>query len=519
MNNRKILWVDDEIDHLKPHIMFLNEKGYEVETVTNGSDALDSIKESNYDIIFLDENMPGLSGMETLTEMKEIKPYTPVIIITKNEGEDLMEEAIGSKISDYLIKPVNPKQILLSIKKNLEDEKLVSEKTATDYQKEFSEIGMKINEKLSIEEWKDLYKRLVNWNLKLDNSSQQGMKEAIDMQWEEANHVFSGYVDQNYVDWINGNSNETPLMSHQLFSKEIVDKVENNEGPYFMILIDNLRYDQWKILEPLINEYFQVDEEGLYFSILPTATHYARNSLFAGMLPTEIQKKFPEKWKSEDDEGSKNEYEEDFLQAQLKLLGKDLKCSYHKITSHENGKKLSAKFNNLLDNDLVVIVYNFVDMLSHARTEMEVIKELAEDESAYRSITHSWFQHSPLHEIMKQISEHNAKCFLTTDHGTIRTSKPSKVVGDRNTNTNIRYKEGKSLKFDKKDVMDISDPDKIYLPKKNVSSRYIFAKSNKYFVYPNNYNYYVKFFKNTFQHGGISMEEMMIPYVSLLPRR
>lgn len=510
----QILWADDEIDLLKPHVLFLEEKGYQVDTVNNGTDAVEQVREKHYDIIFLDENMPGLSGLETLSEIKSKKPNIPVIMITKSEEEAIMEEAIGSKISDYLIKPVNPRQILLSIKKNLDTKRLVSEKTTSNYQMQFREIGMKLGGRLDHDEWSDMYKQLVYWDLELQKSSDPGMAEIQVMQRNEANQQFSRFIDDNYENWLAGHG-DAPLMSHNLFKERVAPEMEKGGGPLFMLLVDNLRYDQWTVLKPLLMEDLRVEKEEIYYSILPTATQYSRNAIFAGLMPSEIEKKHPDLWLNDEDEGGKNMHESEFLAGQLQRLGKDVKHSYNKITNLNAGKKLADNFSNLLHNDLNVIVYNFVDMLSHARTEMEVIRELADDSAAYRSLTLSWFEHSPLRDIIKKIAEAGGRVVLTTDHGTIQVKEPIKVVGDRNTNSNLRYKQGKNLNYNAKEVFEVHDPSRAFLPKQHVSTRFIFAKEDQFFVYPNNYNHYVNYFRDTFQHGGISMEEMLIPVVSL----
>ena len=512
----KILWADDEIDLLKPHILFLEAKGYHVTTVNNGDEAIDKSSEENFDIIFLDENMPGISGLEALTKIKEEKPHVPVVMITKSEEESIMEEAIGGKIADYLIKPVNPNQILLCIKKNLDHRKLISQKTNSNYQQEFRQLGMQMGGRLDIQEWMDLYKKLVYWELELDKIEDQGMKEILMMQKKEANNLFSKFIEKNYLDWVNGDE-DAPQMLHTLIKDKIAPTIGKEKA--FLIVIDNLRYDQWKMLEPIISNYFTVESEEIISSILPTATHYARNALFAGLMPSEIEKKFPKLWLNEDDEGGKNMHEKEFLEANLTRLGKKGKWTYNKITTHEAGKKLVDNFNQLVENDMNVIVYNFVDMLSHARTEMEVIRELADDEPAYRSITVSWFEHSPLHDIFKKISEAKIKVFVTTDHGTIKVTNPIKIVGDRNTNTNLRYKAGRNLSYNAKEVFTVKNPQDAFLPKLSLSSEFVFTKENGFFVYPNNYNHFVNYYGDTFQHGGISLEEMLIPFVVLNPKK
>ena len=512
-----ILWADDEMDLLKAHLHFLKEKGYHVITATNGSDALDIIKTQDVDLVLLDENMPGFSGLETLTKIKQIKPDLPVVMITKSEEESIMEDAIGSKISDYLLKPVNPKQILLSIKKNLDNKRLISEKTTTNYQQEFRQLGMTLGENLNVEQWKELYQKLIFWELELEKSQDESMFEILTMQKNEANTLFFKFIERNYINWVSGKDIHAPVMSHTLFKNKVAPVLEENDSVYF-ILIDNLRYDQWKTVSTLTNELFKIESDEMYYSILPTATQYARNSLFAGLMPSEIEKKYPKLWVGEEDEEGKNLHEEELLIENLRRMGKNYKVSYNKITNHNAGKKLSENLSNLNGNKLNVIVYNFVDMLSHARTEMEIIRELADNEAAYRSITKSWFEHSPLYDILKELAHKKAKVIITTDHGTIHVKEPSRVVGDKNTNTNLRYKTGRSLEFIKKDVFEVKNPADAFLPKQNISSSYIFAKEDKFFAYPNNYNHYVSYYKNTFQHGGISLEEVLIPFIVLSPK-
>ncbi|MBN9293975.1 MAG: PglZ domain-containing protein [Flavobacteriia bacterium] len=511
----KILWADDEIDLLKPHILFLESKGYSVTTVNNGADAIEKCNEDFFDIVFLDENMPGVSGLEALSSIKEQHPLLPIVMITKSEEESIMEDAIGGKIADYLIKPVNPNQILLSLKKNLDQSKLVSQKTNHSYQQEFRQLGMMLNGRLDIDEWMDVYKKLVFWELELDKIEDQGMASILGMQKKEANTVFSKYVERNYLDWINGDE-DAPTMIHTVIKEKVAPLMENEK--IFFLVIDNLRYDQWLVIKPMLSKYFNVEKEEIIMSILPTATHYARNALFAGLLPSEIEKRFPKLWLNENDEGGKNMHEKDFLEAHLQRLGKKNKWSYTKITNNEAGKKLVDNFNQLKTNDFNAIVYNFVDMLSHARTDMEVIRELADDESAYRSITESWFEHSPINEFCKKVAESKAKLIITTDHGTVKVTNPVKIVGERSTNTNLRYKVGRNLSYKDKEVFTIKNPADAFLPKTSVSDEFVFCRENDFFVYPNNFNHFVNFYGDTFQHGGVSLEELFIPFVVLQPK-
>lgn len=508
----KILWADDEIELLKPHILFLEAKGYTVDAVNNGSEAVEKSESTTYDIIFLDENMPGISGLEALARIKEAKPYVPVVMITKSEEEHIMEEAIGSKIADYLIKPVNPNQILLSIKKNLDQGKLVSQKTNSNYQQEFRQLGNQLNSRMDADEWRELYAKLVFWELELEKIEDAGMREILEMQKKEANNLFARFIENNYLDWLNG-TEEAPQMLHTLIKDKIAPSIGKEK--LFVLVIDNLRFDQWKVLQPIFSKYFSQESEEMIFSILPTATHYARNAFFAGLMPSEIEKKFPNLWLNEEDEGGKNMHEKELLEANLKRLGKNVKWSYNKITNLDAGRKLLDNMNQLKENDVNFIVYNFVDMLSHARTEMEVIRELADDEAAYRSLTLSWFEHSALSEIVKKIADFGAKLIITTDHGTVKVTNPVKIVGERNTNTNLRYKVGRGLSYNKKEVFQVAHPEEAFLPKNKLSSEFVFAREADFFVYPNNYNHFVNYYAQTFQHGGISLEEMLIPFVVL----
>ena len=515
MSSGKILWVDDEIQLLKPHMLFLEKKNYEVVPCTNGADAVESIGQEQFDIVFLDENMPGLSGLETLSQIKEKLPNLPVIMITKSEEEYIMEEAIGSKIADYLIKPVNPNQILLSLKKNLDKGRLVSEKTTSNYQQEFRKISMDLAMVNTYQDWVELYKKLVHWEIELESISDPGMTEILESQKEEANSQFFKFIKNNYQGWFEGE--DAPVLSHELFKEVIAPKIDKQKGT-LLVVIDNLRYDQMRVLEPIVNEYYKPVEEVSYFSILPSATQYARNALFSGLMPLEMEKKYPQYWKNDIDEGGKNLHEAEFLDEQLKRLHMNIQHEYYKITTLAQGRDLAANLAKIKNNDMTVVVYNFVDMLSHSRTEMDMIKELASDDKAYRSLTVSWFKNSPLLEIIQNAQRMGLNLIITTDHGTINTTKPSKVVGDKNISANLRYKTGKSLSYNEKEVFEVKNPKDIHLPSLHMSSSFIFAKEDYFFAYPNNFNHYVKYYKNTYQHGGVSLEEMIIPCVSYEPR-
>ncbi len=518
MSNLRILWADDEIDLLKPQLMFLEKRGYEVTTVMNAHDALELVTErADFDVVLLDENMPGRSGLEILPDIKAVRPDLPVVMITKSEEENIMEEAIGGQIADYLIKPVKPTQILLTLKKLTEGRNLVRLATASQYQQQFRELLMEISSGPDYEEWPVIYKKLIEWELRLDESRAEGMADILAMQKSEANGEFSKYVTKNYLDWMNAPAEDRPTFSHELLRTKVFPHLDDkNAVPTVLVLFDNLRYDQWRILQPIISELYTIEEEESFYSILPTSTQYARNAIFAGMMPAQIAKAYPDKWLNDNDQGGKNNEEEFFLAEQIqRVLRRDLRHSYTKITQIAKAKEFEEKALDLLNNEFSVVVYNFIDMLSHARTEMEVLKELAGDESAYRSLTRSWFLHSPIWGALKKLAERPVQLFITTDHGTIRVNTPSKVVGDRETTTNLRYKLGRNLSYEKRDVLEIRKPADAGLPTPNVSSSYIFGKEDKFFLYPNNYNHYHNYYKNTFQHGGISLEEMICPVVRL----
>lgn len=516
MRKINILWADDEIDLLKVHLLFLEEKGYNVTTANNGDDAISLVHENNFDIVFLDEHMPGLSGLETLDIIKGIYPTIPVIMITKSEEEDIMDRAIGSKISDYLIKPVNPNQILLAIKKNVDTKRLITEKTTSDYRIEFSRLGMQMNEASCFKDWAEIYKKLVFWELELDDSEDNTMDEVLKLQKDEANSSFTKYIRNNYHKWFIEGSRDRPLLPVDIIKNRILPELDSKK--IVMIVIDNLRFDQWKVLQPLIREYYQLDVETIYSSILPTATSYARNSLFAGLMPSKIAEQYPDMWLFDEEDGGKNQFEKELLEKQLQRHRCSHKFYYEKVLNNKAGEKLVENLSSILENQLAIIVYNFVDMISHARTEMAMIRELANDEKAYRSLTYTWFEHSSLFELLKKMSNKDLKVIITTDHGTIRVTSPIKVVGEKNLTTNLRYKQGKNLNYNPKEVCEYNDPDSIGLPKPFISSKYIFATHKDFFAYPNNFNHYVNYYKDTFQHGGISLEEMLIPYIELTPK-
>ena len=513
----KILWVDDEIELLKPHILFLKSKGYEVDSCNNGYDAIDMASESAYDLIILDEMMPGMTGLETLPLIKDVRPATPVIMVTKSEEENIMDKAIGSKIADYLIKPVNPNQVLLSIKKHVHSRQLESEQATADYRAEFGRISTLYQSASTFSDWCNIYRKLTTWDIELSDSGDQSIKEVLHYQKNEANQEFCKFVRQNYKDWINRRDEETPVMSHTLMRSRIFPVVEQNRKTT-LLLIDNFRYDQWRSINAMLNGWFDVETDDFYCAILPTATQYARNAIFAGLMPLAIDKIMPNRWLNDNEEGGKNQYEEEFLRRQLSSSGHTWKTTFDKLIRPEAGRKLIDNFRRVLDADFSVIVYNFLDILSHARTETDIIRDLTEDDASFRSLTRSWFEHSELFTMLKMLSESGHTVIITSDHGTVRVDNPIRITGDKATSSNLRYKTGRNLAYNHREVFEITKPEEVQLPSGNLSSSYIFAYNHDFIVYHNDANKYIRYYRDTFQHGGISMEEMIVPYIVLKPK-
>ncbi|MFI3289841.1 MAG: response regulator [Rikenellaceae bacterium] len=513
----KILWVDDEIDLLKPHILFLNKRGYQVATCNNGYDAIDMVAEDVFDLVILDEMMPGMTGLETLPRIKEIRPDTPIIMVTKSEEENIMDKAIGSKIADYIIKPVNPNQVLLSIKKFVHSQELVTEQTTADYRSEFGRLSSSLQMASTFADWCNLYRRLSAWEIELSGSSDESIREVLNYQRIEARQEFSKFVCRNYEGWINRRDNDSPVMSHMLMRDKIFPLVDQGQKTT-LLLIDNFRYDQWRTIGAQLRGYFDIITDDFYCAILPTATQYARNSIFAGLMPLSIAKVMPDKWVHDHEEGAKNQYEEEFLRRLIQTCGKNYKMTFDKLIRPEHGRKLLENMQHIYDADLSVIVYNFLDILSHARTETDIIRELTEDEASFRSLTRSWFEHSELYAILKLLSERGHNVIITSDHGTVRVDKAVKVTGDKQTSANLRYKTGRNLAYNSRDIFEVTRPESIQLPSSNITSSFIFAYDTDFLVYNNDANRYIRYYKNTFQHGGISMEEMIVPYIELKPR-
>lgn len=518
MKKNRILWVDDEIEMLRSHIIFLNEKGYEVETVTNGADAVSEVRNKQFDLIFLDEMMAGMGGLETLSQIKEINPNIPVVMVTKSEEESLMNDAIGSKIRDYLIKPVLPSQILMVCKKVLESKKISGEYVAKDYLHDFTEISRRLLENPDYEDWIDIYLKLVNWDLELDRHPEIDLKQTLFEQKKECNQEFSKFVEKKYKNWIDSEDEKSPMLTPKITENFVLPLLAQTDAPVFYFVIDCLRLDQWLVMEKHLRDLFTIKKD-YYYSILPTATPYSRNALFAGLFPSEIEKHYPDLWDSmKDDENSMNRYEKELLQFLLNrkkiILRNELK--YIKIIDPEVGRSFEQNVLSHKKTNFMAVVVNFLDMIAHGRSDSSILKEIAPDESAYRSLTNSWFQHSSLLNTFKAIATiPKAKIVVTTDHGSIRALRGSKVLGDREASSNLRFKFGRNLKVEDKHALFIKKPSEYKLPDRGVSISYIIAKEDYYFVYPTDYHKYLSYYKDSFQHGGISMEEMILPIVTM----
>ena len=522
MELKKILWVDDEIELLRSHVIFLSEKGFEVDTVTNGEDALTSIREKEYDLIFLDEMMAGKGGLETLGEIKEYNQNIPVVMITKSEEESLMNDAIGGKISDYLTKPVNPSQVLLVCKKILEGKKISRQYVAKDYLEDFNIISKALLDNLSYEEWIEIYIKLVNWDMELDSHSEIGLRQSLNEQKKEANKEFSKFVERNYKEWVSDlESGKSPVLSNKIITKYVINYLKDEDKSVFFFVLDCLRLDQWLQMEKLLINDFKI-EKNYYYSILPTATPYSRNALFAGLFPSEIEKNYPQFWESgNDDENSMNQYEKELLQLQLDRKRIKLKneLKYIKIIDPEVGRNFESNIMSFQNTHFTSVVVNFLDMMVHGRSDSDLLKEIAPDEAAYRSLTNTWFSHSSLLSTFKALAKiKNAKVIVTTDHGSIRSLRGAKVLGDKQASTNLRFKYGRNLKVDDKHAIYIKNPNEYKLPRRGVTINYIIAKEDYYFVYPTDYHKYLTYYKDTFQHGGISMEEMILPVITMEPK-
>lgn len=514
--NNFILWVDDEIENLKSNIIFLTEKGYEVTEATNGDDAVELIKKKEFGLVFLDEMMPGKGGLETLLEINEVSPSLPVVMVTKNETESLMEEAIGKKISDYLLKPVNPSQLLLVCKKFLESKRITGDTVSRNYIQEFNEITTTLSSELTYEDWVGVHTKMTNWEIELDLHPELGLKQTITEQRRDCNVGFSKFVEKNYLGWVNYKTDK-PVLSNEVIEKYVIPELSENSSVFFFV-VDCMRLDQWLVMEKFLNNYYRMSKQ-YYYSILPTATPYSRNAIFAGLFPSELEKHYPALWRSsDDDENSKNNFEKEFLRKLLERKKVKLRneLKYTKIMDSDFSRGVESKIMSYCNNHLNAIVINFVDMIAHSRSDNAILKEIAPDESAFRSLTSSWFEHSSFFGMLRQLSQKkNIKIIITTDHGSIRCLHGVKALGDRESSPNLRYKYGRNVKSDSRNSIMIKNPAEYKLPLRNGIVNYIIAKEDFYFVYPTDYHKYLNQYNDTFQHGGISMEEVILPVISL----
>ena len=520
----RILWADDEIDLLKPHILFLEAKGYDVTSVSNGDDAVARVRDGRYDVVFLDEQMPGLGGLDALAEIKTLQPETPVVMITKSEEEHIMEDALGGQISDYLIKPVNPKQILLTVKWLLEGVQLREQRASQDYLQAFGRLTGQVGGAHNAEAWTDLYTELVRHDLDLEGA-EEGVRQILEDQYREANVAFSKFIEETYPGWIadarqGKKPHETgrPVLSHEVLPTSVLPLVGKGK-PVVFFLIDCMRYDQWLLFERLLFPHFEIDRSW-HWGLLPTATPFSRNALFAGLLPVEIAQRFPQYWQTaeRDDEASLNQHEPDYLADLLRRRHLDVRMRYEKLVSGNDGTTFAESVTDFLQHDLSTVVVNFVDILAHSRSDTNILKEIAPDVPAYRGLTRTWFEHSWLFDAFRELARHDCTVVVTTDHGAVRALHATKVIGDRETSTSLRYKHGRNLKCEPDDAIFVKDPETYGLPRAGINENYIFAREDFYFVYPTNYHRYLQQYRDSFQHGGVSLEEMLLPVATLRPR-
>lgn len=518
MATRRVLWADDEIELLRPHILFLNERGYDIHAVTSGEDAVRAVARETFDAVLLDEQMAGLDGLATLQRVKRIQPALPVIMITKSEEESLMEEAIGGKIDDYLTKPVNPSQILSALKRILESRSISQERLNRDYVAEFNRINDEIEtEDLDWDDWLELGVRLSRWAIDISAMRETSLQDLLDQQMQTANIAFAKFVEKNYPAWMKMKRDERPPLSSDVVREWVVPHMQKGEQVLFLVL-DCLRLDHWLSVEPVLRDHFNIETDA-YYSILPTATPFSRNSIFSGMSPDTFPTVNGDLFNKLDWDGETNvnRFERQLLDRQLKNLGAmpNPEPKYTKILDPEEANRTLKKASDYFDQPLVSMVFNFVDIVAHHRSTEEVIQTLIPDEAAYRSVVKSWFEHSPLFELMRKFGERGVTIVITSDHGSIRARKASKVVGDREASSNLRYKFGRNLNVDPKHAIKVKDPLKWGIHSKGVNIDLLLAKQDAYFVYPTEFNKYADRFRDNFIHGGISLEEMVLPVAVL----
>ena len=517
-DKRKILWADDEIDLLRAHHRFLDDKGYVVTPVSNGKDAIALIAQEPFDIVLLDEMMPGLDGLSTLEQIKMIDPNVPVVMITKNEEEHLMNEAIGRRINDYLTKPVNPSQIFMACKKILDSRQIRQSQAGQNYVSKANEIREQLSGEITWQTWINVHRRLCEWDIEIARLRDAGLSQMIEDQRRECNHEFGRFIGRDYATWI-AEENDSPPLSVDVVPEFVVPYLEQGRQVFF-IVVDCLRLDHWMVMEPQLAEYFNI-KRSYHYSVLPTATPFSRNAIFSGLFPNEIARKYGDIWHNADEnEHSLNRNEHQYIDDQVADMGVELKPGSHYVKVLDTGEAqgLTRKVPSLKKWPLVSVVYNFLDMLVHGRAQSDLLKEMAPNEIAFRALVQTWFGNSSLFETLKAISRTDAVVVLTTDHGSVRGTRASVVHGDRDTSSNLRYKYGRNLRSEDKDALMIKDPEAYGLPSGGLGSNFVIAKEDFYFVYPTNFNQYQRQYKDSFQHGGISLEEMVLPVAIMEPK-
>jgi hypothetical protein len=453
--------------------------------------------------------------LTTLEEIKDIEPHLPVVMVTKSEEESLMEDAIGSKIDDYLVKPVNPSQILLVIKRLLDSKKIISSSSMRRYVQEINKFNQQLYGPMQPEDWHTAARLIAEWNLEMDESTDEGLKQTHEGTKKEWNNEFTKYILNSYQKWLH--TDKRPRLSPDVTAEFVVPPLKQKKKTLFVV-VDCMRLDQWMLIEPLVAEFCNVQRD-YYFAILPTATPFARNSLYAGLFPDDINKAYPDLYATMD-EGSLNRDEDRLFSDNLARNGLrfENQMKYVKVYDNSEGEALAKRASDFFESPAVTFVFNFLDILTHGRSSNVILKEIAGTEAAFRTLMRSWFVHSPLYTILQTFIQRGFHIVVTSDHGSVLCRQGTMAHGRRSTSTNLRYKYGDNLNSDPKDSLLIKKPDQWRLPKFTLATTYIIAKDDYYFVYPNNYNEMVRQFQNSFQHGGISLEEMVVPIATLTPR-
>jgi CheY-like chemotaxis protein len=514
----KILWVDDEIELLKSQILLLQNKGFIVIPAASGEEALAKVKEHDFDLVLLDEMMPGMDGLATLAALRQLRPELSAIMATKNEKEELVEQALGQKIDDFLLKPLNPAQVLASCRRVLESRHLVEGQASREYLTQLNNLRNFDYPSLDWQGWCRHYQMLTEWDLRLSELPDQGLHQSHEDITKEANLEFGRFIEENYIHWLHGSSR--PILSTDLVERYLLPIMKNNQKCLLLIL-DCMRLDQWLLLEPYLKEWFDIKRDH-YYSILPTATPYSRNSIFSGLYPSQLAKNYPQYWEKggHAGEASLNRHEHKLLELQLQRLKVPHPADfrYSKIYNIDEGHELKKVFGSWQNVPLAAVVVNFMDILVHSRAESLVLQEIAPDEKAFRSLTRTWFANSDVLNILQQAARQKRQVIVTTDHGSLQGRRATIIQAGRDTSANLRYKSGTNISCDPRQVLWIKKPLEYMLPEDFTGLQYLVAKEDYYLVYPTKYEEYRKRYEGTFQHGGISMEEMILPVCRLTPK-